>query len=174
MVEAGRAPFDLDELNRAWSVVGQVGLAWLLRDRSERLSEISPAMQDMVQTGAKVSATAYYDAIDFIIRLRSTMLSFFAEHDVILTPSIAALSWPITEIFPPIIDGRPAGPRGHAVFTAFANMAGCPAINVPCRPSRGGLPIGFQLVGSERQDEMLLALAAQYERAHPWARRAPI
>jgi aspartyl-tRNA(Asn)/glutamyl-tRNA(Gln) amidotransferase subunit A len=173
-VEAGRAPFDIDELNRAWSLVGQVGLAWLMREYVDRLSEISPAMQEMVRNGAQASATAYYDAIDTIIRLRATIFSFFAEHDVILTPSIAALSWPITEMFPPIIDGRPAGSRGHAVFTAFANMAGCPAINIPCQPSRSGLPIGFQLVGSDRQDEMLLALAAQYERAHPWARRAPI
>jgi aspartyl-tRNA(Asn)/glutamyl-tRNA(Gln) amidotransferase subunit A len=35
------------------------------------------------------------------------------------------------------------------------------------------LPIGFQLVGDVGQDELLLALAARYEAAHPWVGRRP-
>jgi aspartyl-tRNA(Asn)/glutamyl-tRNA(Gln) amidotransferase subunit A len=60
------------------------------------------------------------------------------------------------------------------VFTAFANMGGCPAISVPCAPSKSGLPIGFQLVGAIGQDETLLDVAAQYERTRPWTIRSPM
>jgi aspartyl-tRNA(Asn)/glutamyl-tRNA(Gln) amidotransferase subunit A len=173
-IEEGEAPFDVDALNRAWPLVSQVGLAWLLKDYEGRLSEISPPMREMARNGAAVLATAYYGAIDMITRLRQTLHAFFTRYDLILTPSIAALSWPAAEPFPPIIDGQAVGPRGHAVFTAFANMAGCPAISVPCMPSTSGLPIGFQLVSAIGQDETLLDIAAAYERLRPWSDRRPL
>jgi aspartyl-tRNA(Asn)/glutamyl-tRNA(Gln) amidotransferase subunit A len=172
-VEAGEAPFDVEALNRAWPLVSQVGLAWLLKDDAGRLSEISPPMRDMARNGAAVPATAYYGAIDIITQLRQTLHAFFTRYDLMLTPTIAALSWPAAEPFPPVIDGEAAGPRGHAVFTAFANMAGCPAISVPCTPSQSGLPIGFQLVGAIGQDETLLDVAAGYEQFRPWSDRRP-
>ena len=128
-------------------------------------------MQEMARAGAAVAATAYYGAVETIMRLRQTLHMFFTQYDLILTPSIAALSWPAAESFPPMIDDQPVGPRGHAVFTAFANMAACPAISVPCAPSRSGLPIGFHLVGPIGAEEMLLSLAESYERARPWANR---
>ena len=170
-VEEGEAPFDVDALNRAWPLVSQVGLAFLLKDYADRLDEISSPMREMARVGAAVSATAYYGAIDIITRLRQTLHAFFQRHDLILTPSIAALSWPAAEPFPPVIAGEMVGPRGHAVFTAFANMAGCPAISVPCAPSKSGLPIGFHLVGAIGQDETLLDVAESYERIRPWQNR---
>jgi aspartyl-tRNA(Asn)/glutamyl-tRNA(Gln) amidotransferase subunit A len=88
---------------------------------------------------------------------------------VILTPCIAALPWPADATHPESIDGKPVGPRGHAVFTAFANAGGLPGISIPARPSGSGLPIAMQLVTDFGKDELLLSLAAQYERAHPWA-----
>jgi aspartyl-tRNA(Asn)/glutamyl-tRNA(Gln) amidotransferase subunit A len=169
-VEEGEAPFDIDALNRAWPVISQVGLAWLLKDYADRLNEISPPMQDMARAGAALSATAYYAAVDVITQLRQTLHAFFARIDLIMTPSIAALSWPAAEPFPPTIAGQSVGPRGHAVFTAFANMAACPAISLPCGLSRSGLPIGFQLVGAIGQDETILAAAAQYEARHAGSR----
>jgi aspartyl-tRNA(Asn)/glutamyl-tRNA(Gln) amidotransferase subunit A len=173
-VEEGKAPFDVDALNRAWPLVSQVGLAFLLREHADRLDEISPPMREMARAGAAVSATAYYGAIDTITRLRQTLHAFFRDHDLILTPAIAALSWPAAEPFPPLIDGKPVGPRGHAVFTAFANMGGCPGISIPCAPSTSGLPIGFQLVGTIGADALLLDVAESYERVRPWQRMAAL
>ena len=165
-VEEGEAPFDIDALNRAWPVISQVGLAWLLKDHAQRLDEISPPMQDMARAGHALSATDYYAAVEVILALRQRLAEFFVRTDLILTPTIAALSWPAAEPFPPTIAGQSVGPRGHAVFTAFANMAGCPAISIPCAPSKTGLPIGFHLVGRVGHDDMILAAAAQYEALH--------
>jgi aspartyl-tRNA(Asn)/glutamyl-tRNA(Gln) amidotransferase subunit A len=173
-VEVGEAPFDVEALTLAWPLVSQVGLAWLLKDYESRLSEISPPMQDMVRNGTTVPATKYYGAVDAITQLRQTLHAFFMRYDLIMTPTIAALSWPAAAPFPPTIASQPVGPRGHAVFTAFANMAGCPAISIPGALSKSGLPIGFQLVGAVGQDELLLDIAAQYERTHPWSIRSPM
>jgi aspartyl-tRNA(Asn)/glutamyl-tRNA(Gln) amidotransferase subunit A len=173
VVEMGEAPLDVDALNRAWPVVSQAGLAWLLRDKTAWCEKVGRASADMAEAGARLSAVDYVEALDVVRRLHADLGAAFARVDLILTPTAAALPWPATETHPPVIDGKPVGPRGHAVFTAFANAAGCPGISVPCQPSREGLPIGFQLVARYGADDLLLQIAAQYERAHPWACRWP-
>ena len=63
-----------------------------------------------------------------------------------------------------------------AAALAFANAAGLPAIVLPCGFAQG-LPVGVQLVAREGADDLLLALARQFERAHPWQRfplRGPV
>jgi aspartyl-tRNA(Asn)/glutamyl-tRNA(Gln) amidotransferase subunit A len=173
-VEEGEAPFDVEALNRTWPVITQVGLARLLNDHADRLHELSPPLQEMVRNGAAFSAADYDAAVQTMMKLRQRLGRFFARYDLIMTPAIAALAWPAAEPFPATIAGQTVGPRGHAVFTAFVNMAGSPAISVPCTPSASGLPIGFQLVGAEGQDELLLGVAAQYERLRPWSLRPPL
>src|SRR5207237_173775 len=82
---------------------------------------------------------------------------FFTAWDLILTPAAAALPWPAHQVAPPVIDGQAVGPRGHAIFTNFANLAGLPGIALPCEPAESGLPIGFQLVGPAGADGLLCA-----------------
>jgi amidase len=56
-------------------------------------------------------------------------------------------------------------------MTGVWNTAGFPAASVPCPPA-GGLPGSVQLVAAPGGESLLLALAAQLERARPWARHA--
>jgi aspartyl-tRNA(Asn)/glutamyl-tRNA(Gln) amidotransferase subunit A len=106
--------------------------------------------------------------------MRARLAETFTRHDIVMTPCFAALPWAADVTHPERIDGKSVGPRGHAVFTAFANAGGLPGISIPCLPARNGLPIAFQLVGSYGADELLLSLAFQYERAYPWADRWPV
>jgi aspartyl-tRNA(Asn)/glutamyl-tRNA(Gln) amidotransferase subunit A len=172
-VDEGTVPFDLPTFDRAWSVVSQSGLAWLLRGHSAGRDKIGTALATMAEAGRGFSAADYVEALAIVRDLRRRLSEAFAETDLLLTPTAAALPWPIGESHPAVIDNRPVGPRGHAVFTGFVNATGCPAINVPGPPSDTGLPIGFQLVGPWGADEWLLAVAAQYERACPWRDRWP-
>jgi aspartyl-tRNA(Asn)/glutamyl-tRNA(Gln) amidotransferase subunit A len=61
------------------------------------------------------------------------------------------------------------------VFTVGANLAGLPAISIPCGFSRGKptLPIGLQLVGPRLGEEVVLAAAAAHEDATTWHRARP-
>jgi aspartyl-tRNA(Asn)/glutamyl-tRNA(Gln) amidotransferase subunit A len=97
-------------------------------------------------------------------KLKRELEHVFDEYDMIMTPSAAAMPRPASEAFPNVIDSRTVGPRGHAVFTAFVNMAGSAALNLPAAPAPGGMPIGFQLVGPVCSDALLCNVGAQYQR----------
>lgn len=157
-----------------WPIIGQTGLAWLLRTHPEWQGRISPALVEMAEAGAELSSMDYLEALDTIKQVKRDLAELFQHYDLLLTPTAAALPWSATEVFPDTINNKTVGPRGHAIFTAFCNAAGLPAISVPCSPSEEGLPIGFQLVGSHGDDELLCAVTRGFEKKHPWAHRWPM
>lgn len=59
------------------------------------------------------------------------------------------------------------------VFTAPVNLAGLPAISVPCGFSQKGLPIGMQIIGPQFAEERLLKAAYAYEQATDWRKKRP-
>jgi aspartyl-tRNA(Asn)/glutamyl-tRNA(Gln) amidotransferase subunit A len=59
------------------------------------------------------------------------------------------------------------------IYTIGVNLAGLPAISVPCGFTTGGLPIGFQLIGQPFKEASLLGIAHAYDRAHEWRLRRP-
>ncbi len=59
------------------------------------------------------------------------------------------------------------------VFTVSANLAGLPAISVPCGFTAARLPIGLQLTGRRFDEATLLRIADAYERDTGWWRQVP-
>ena len=175
-------------ISECWMRVAQSGLARIV----EKAAAIIPALKESlasneftpdtllspvawaaVQSGRALAATGLFEVLAEVASLRQEMAQCFARYDVLLTPATAAWPWPAEQMFPATIDGQAVGPRGHAVFTAFANAAGLPAISLPCGRSAEGLPNGMQCVAGWGNDALLLALARQWERAHPWHERWP-
>jgi aspartyl-tRNA(Asn)/glutamyl-tRNA(Gln) amidotransferase subunit A len=58
-------------------------------------------------------------------------------------------------------------------LTRPANLAGLPAISIPCGFSSDGLPVGLQLIGRRSDEATLLRAAYAFERATPWHRQFP-
>jgi len=58
------------------------------------------------------------------------------------------------------------------IYTIGANLAGLPAMSVPCG-FVGALPVGLQLLGPHFSEARLLNVAHQYQRATDWHRRVP-
>ncbi len=171
-----------EDINVRWATLSSAGLAWLFT-HPDRWPELAGAPADAtpcgdaaraaLDAGRAAGAEALFDVLAAVQTLRQRLDAVFAAHDFILTPAAAALPWPADQTHPPQIAGRDAGPRGHAVFTAFANAAGLPAIALPCGTVRG-LPVGLQLVGAAGADAGVLAAAQRYEQAHPWAGAWPL
>ncbi len=171
-VEEGTPPFDPEDFNQSWPVISRAGVAWAAQGKPWEERCDGPSV-DSIRAGQAYSAIDFVEALDRVRKLRADLGVAFENWDIILTPTSAALPWPAGDVFPAQINDRPAGPRDHAIFTGFVNAAGYPAISIPCDPSPEGLPIGFQLVGRFGDEELMLALTAQYEQAHPWAHHWP-
>jgi len=58
-------------------------------------------------------------------------------------------------------------------FCRPANLAGLPAISVPCGFTGEGLPVGLQIIGPRCGEEIVLRLALAFEQAHSWHERHP-
>jgi aspartyl-tRNA(Asn)/glutamyl-tRNA(Gln) amidotransferase subunit A len=171
-VREGPPPFDPDAIAEVQDRISQAGLAWLMHEKSA--TPAADALRQTMAAGTTLPATDLFEVLDRKTEFRRTMSAFFQSTDIIMTPSAAALPWPKAESHPPRIAGRAVGIRGHAVFTAWVNVAGLPGLALPCSPSATGLPIGFQLVAAQGNDADLLSLGLQYEEAYPWAHRWPI
>lgn len=58
-------------------------------------------------------------------------------------------------------------------FAASTNIAGVPAITVPCGFTKDNLPIGFQIIGPHLSEELIYQTAYAYEQNNDWHTRAP-
>lgn len=155
-IEEGPAlPAEVDEfLPLMARMVASLPLPGLLADR------LQPTTTWLRGLGRQVTAA---EAAAGREKLQRRVLAWSSQFDVWLTPTVAQL--------PPQVgafDGlsgeatfRRAAPLG--AFTAAFNASGQPALSLPAGRSRGGLPIGIQLVGRRGRDADLIGLAAQLE-----------
>jgi len=135
-----------------------------------RRAEYSEDVRSRLEMGMKVSAVEYLEALDqrrnYIAQLREVM-----EKE-----AIDALMVPTTPIAAPLISEETScvGKDDHPTRALLlrlnrpANLAGVPAISVPCGFTAAGLPIGVQFIGAERNERVLLEIADIYQRSNPF------
>ncbi len=151
-------PFDAARAGAAWQTVAQAGLAWHVgRHRAGR--EIGENARKTVEAGMALSSADYLEALAGAQQLRTEARDLFQHADLLMSPTIAALAWDARQPYPETIDGQPVGPRGHAIFTAWANVAGLPALNVPLARTEGGGGIGVQVIAAPGRDRALIDFA---------------
>lgn len=109
-------------------------------------------------------ADAYYvRALRARAKIRSEYLAALAGVDVLLTPTVPTPAFKLGEK-----SSDPLQIYLEDIFTIPANLAGLPAMSVPCGKS-GHLPVGFHLVGAPLSEAKLLAAARLFEAAHGFA-----
>lgn len=119
-------------------------------------------------------ARRFYRLPSSIIGLKRSTATFrraFADHDVIVSPTLAHATpeigyldpaVPFDEVFDRLIR--------YVAFTPANNTSGTPAISVPIGRSSGGLPIGIHFSADLGEERKLLELAYELEAARPFAR----
>ena len=125
-----------------------------------------------IMLGTYILSAGYYDAYYKKAQaVRTAMFDEFAEVfktvDVLVTPTSPSVAWDINEKF-----GDPITMYLADVFTTTANIAGLPAISVPCGFS-DNLPIGLQFIGKRDGDADVLRAAAAYQDVTDWHTRLP-
>ena len=127
-----------------------------------------------IMLGTYVLSSGYYDAYYAKAQKVRALVkrdyeNAFTRCDAILTPTSPDTAFKIGERLQ-----DPIAMYLSDIYTVSANLAGVPAISVPCGLSTEGLPIGLQLTGNFWSEASLLNLAHKYETAHPLGVRPPI
>jgi aspartyl-tRNA(Asn)/glutamyl-tRNA(Gln) amidotransferase subunit A len=126
-----------------------------------------------IMLGTYVLSAGYYDAYYLKAQRVRTLIrrdydAAFARVDVVAMPTSPTAAFKIGERVADPIQMYLAD-----VFTVSANLAGLPAISVPCGFTSGGLPIGLQLTGRHFDESTILRAADAYERDTTWSSRTP-
>ena len=123
--------------------------------------------------GTYVLSSGYYDA--YYLRaqkvrtlIRNDFQQAFEHCDALLTPTTPTPAFPAGE--------RADDPLAMYlcdIFTIAANLAGLPALSIPCGFTNKELPIGMQLIGKPFAESQLLEMAHHYDREHQFGVRSP-
>lgn len=113
--------------------------------------------------GAYALSKGYYDAYYRQARKVQTLIrraytAAFADVDVLVTPTTPSTAFKIGEKL-----SDPLAMYLEDVFTVGVNVAGLPAVSVPCGLHEG-LPVGIQFIGNHFADSQLLSIAYAFER----------
>jgi aspartyl-tRNA(Asn)/glutamyl-tRNA(Gln) amidotransferase subunit A len=126
-----------------------------------------------IMLGTYSLSSGYYDA--YYLRgqkvrtlIKNDLDEAFKGCDVILTPTSPNVAFKVGEKI-----SDPLAMYLSDIYTIPANLAGIPAISIPCGFSKSGLPIGLQLMGKAFDEEMLLRVSYTYEQNTQWHTKKP-
>ena len=126
-----------------------------------------------IMLGTYALSAGYYDAYYLKAQRVRTLIkrdfdAAFQRCDVIVTPTAPTAAFKIGE---KIQD--PLQMYLSDIYTISVNLAGLPALSLPCGFDQGGMPIGLQIIGKHFDEPTVLRLAHAYEQATEWHRRKP-
>ena len=126
-----------------------------------------------IMLGTYALSSGYYEAYYKKAQQVRTLIKqdfeeVFKKADLLITPTTPTAAFRIGE--------KTADPLQmylSDIFTISVNLAGLPAISVPCGVTSDNLPIGLQCIGRHFDEETILRIAHAYEQSTDWHRRMP-
>ncbi len=153
---------------------GEENLPPLLRMMMASRSEgFGPEVKRRIMLGTFALSAGYADqyynkALQVRRRIREDFDAAFEKVDVLIGPTSPTPAFKLGE--------RTADPLAmylSDIYTITANLAGIPGLSIPCGLTKGGLPIGLQLLAPAFAEESLLQIARVFERATDWHTKRP-
>lgn len=126
-----------------------------------------------IMLGTYALSAGYYDAYYLKAQKVRTLIkqdfeNAFKKVDILISPTSPSTAFTAGEK-----TEDPLSMYLLDLMTIPVNLAGLPAISVPCGFDRQGLPIGLQMIGNVLQEDLLLQVAYAYEQATNWHRHSP-
>lgn len=127
-----------------------------------------------LKAGLDIAAKDYLKAMRIRSLIREAMRKIFIDVDVLVSPSVfgpaSKISDPLNREFRPKPEPKDRGLRD---LGAAGNLAGLPALSLPCGFTSEKLPVSIQLVGRSFSENNLLALGVEFQKRTDWHRRRP-
>jgi len=141
--------------------------------RKSRAQGFGAEVKRRILIGTYVLSHGYYDAYYLKAqKIRRLIARDFTEAyqqcDLIMGPTSPSVAF---EVGAKASD--PVQMYLNDIYTVAANLAGLPAMSIPCGFGEGGMPVGLQVVGNYFSEAQMLNAAHQYQRATDWHRRRP-
>ena len=139
-----------------------------------RQEGFGPEVKRRIMLGTYALSSGYYDAYYGKAQAVRTLIcqdfrTAFQDVDLIVTPVTPTPAFRLGEK-----SEDPLQMYLSDIYTISINLAGLPAISVPCGFSKAGLPIGVQLIGRPFEEETLLRAAHAYEQSTQWHVKKPM
>jgi aspartyl-tRNA(Asn)/glutamyl-tRNA(Gln) amidotransferase subunit A len=140
---------------------------------STRAQGFGAEIKRRIMLGTYALSSGYYEAYyKKAQRVRTLIKKDFEEAftkvDIIVTPTAPTAAFKVGE--------KTADPLQmylSDIFTISVNLAGVPAISVPCGFTSEGLPVGLQFIGKHFDEESIFKIAYAYEQTTDWRKRRP-
>jgi aspartyl-tRNA(Asn)/glutamyl-tRNA(Gln) amidotransferase subunit A len=138
-----------------------------------RAAEYGEDVRKRLEMGRSVRAVDYLAALEARKKVVADFEAAFVRVDAILAPTVPVPAPPLGEKIVKIGDEEESVRSALIRMNRPGNLAGLPAISIPCGFTRDGLPIGLQLMGRAWDEARLLRIACAYEQATEWHTRHP-
>ena len=147
------------------------GDMWEAMERTRQYG-FGPEVTRRIMLGTYTLSAGYYDAYYLKAQqvrtlIRRDFASVFEGVDALVTPTSPVVAFPLGDK-----TGDPVQMYLIDVCTVPVNIAGLPALSVPCGFSEG-LPVGMQFIGPHLSDGALLRLGHAYQQATNWHQARP-
>ena len=131
--------------------------------KNSRSEGFGPEVKRRILLGTYVLSSGYYDAYYKKAQKVRTVIKkafdeLFSKYDLLLTPTSPTTAFKMGEKM-----NNPLEMYLADICTVPINIGGVPAISVPCKLDKEGLPIGFQLIGNSFEEEKIIRAAYTYE-----------
>ncbi len=141
----------------------------MIKSRSEGFGE---EVKRRIMIGTYALSSGYYDAyykkaMQYRKHMEAQFGKIFETYDAVLSPASPVLPFAIGEK-----SDDPLAMYLADVYTVNINMAGLPAVSMPCDISKDGLPIGIQFIGRKLEESTILRIAYDLEQELELAKTA--
>jgi aspartyl-tRNA(Asn)/glutamyl-tRNA(Gln) amidotransferase subunit A len=138
-----------------------------------RQEGFGPEVKRRIMLGTYALSAGYYDAYYGKAQAVRTLIkqdfqAAFKEVDLIVTPVTPTPAFKLGEK-----TNDPLQMYLSDIYTISVNLAGLPALALPCGLSSTGLPIGMQIIGRPFEEETIFRAGYVYEQATPWHTKQP-
>lgn len=170
---------DLSDMLATWQTICGAEIAVAHKaDYPARAEVMGPYFRMFLEGGTKVTPDQLIAARDKRTTLTAQMNALLDTVDVMAGPAGGDPAWPISHALqvgplPAFHAAWSASAPRSAEFTMPMDLAGVPAICLPCGFSSDGLPYSIQFTGRRFSEAMLCRVAHAYEEATGWHMRHP-
>jgi aspartyl-tRNA(Asn)/glutamyl-tRNA(Gln) amidotransferase subunit A len=141
--------------------------------RSGKVDELADARQIAgLKTGLDIKASEYLKAMRVRTQVQKAFRRLFVDVDVILTPARFGVASKLSDPLDGGRSGESPKSRGFRDLIPAANLAGLPALSLPCGFA-GQLPVAMALVSRPFNENTLLAFGREFQSRTDWHKRRP-